>query len=165
MMLNELRPTGITAISALHAMAGVCVILFGAPFIGLLILRVGMANGVLDALFLGIPGVITVWSPETYGVLDAALAGIGISSIIVAYGLLKGMPWAWRLAVICSVAGIAIGMAGAIAVTTLLDETIMYRLYGPVAGTAVAANTLAAGVLILAYLHHPRIRAHFRRNP
>jgi len=70
-------------------------------------------------------------------VIGGVLIAIGIVSFIVAYGLLKGMEWAWTVTVILSIASIvlnaisiATGNLGGI-VSIIISGIILYYLYRP----------------------------------
>jgi hypothetical protein len=70
-------------------------------------------------------------------VIGGVLIAIGIVSFIVAYGLLKGMGWAWTVTVILSIASIvlnaisiATGNLGGI-VSIIISGIIIYYLYRP----------------------------------
>jgi hypothetical protein len=70
-------------------------------------------------------------------VIGGVLIAIGIVSFIVAYGLLRGMGWAWTVTVILSIASIvlnaisiATGNLGGI-VSIIISGIILYYLYRP----------------------------------
>jgi hypothetical protein len=67
----------------------------------------------------------------------AVLVAIGIVSFIVAYGLLKGLGWAWTITVILSIISIVLnaisivtGNIGGI-VSIIISGIILYYLYRP----------------------------------
>lgn len=61
------------------------------------------SQNMIDTTDIDLSGV----SPSVFGAVGIAIGGIiaaiGIVSFIVAYGLLKGMGWAWTLTVILSI--------------------------------------------------------------
>jgi hypothetical protein len=69
--------------------------------------------------------------------IGSVIIAIGIISFIVAYGLLKGMRWAWTLTVVISIISIvlnaisiATGNIGGI-VSIIISGIILYYLYRP----------------------------------
>ena len=72
--------------------------------------------------------------PSFFGGTAIAIGGviiaIGIVSFIVAYGLLKGMGWAWTLTVVLSIISIATGNIGGI-ISIIISGIILYYLYRP----------------------------------
>jgi hypothetical protein len=69
--------------------------------------------------------------------IGGVIIAIGIVSFIVAYGLLKGMGWAWTLTVVLSIISIvlnaisiATGNIGGI-VSIIISGIILYYLYRP----------------------------------
>ena len=70
-------------------------------------------------------------------VIGGVIIALGIASFIVAYGLLKGMGWAWIVTVILSIISIALnaisiatGNIGGI-VSIIISGIILYYLYRP----------------------------------
>lgn len=88
------------------------------------------------------PSVVTTTvSPSIFGgigiAIGAVLLAIAIASFVVAYGLLKGLGWAWTVTVILSiisivfnVVSIAAGNIGSI-VSIIISGIILYYLYRP----------------------------------
>ena len=69
--------------------------------------------------------------------IGSVIIAIGIVSFIVAYGLLKGMRWAWVVTVVLSIISIALnaisiatGNIGGI-VSIIISGIILYYLYRP----------------------------------
>jgi hypothetical protein len=100
-----------------------------------------------------IPGDVPVvpQAPQAiYGVGTAIMGGIafelGILSIVVAYGLLKGRRWAWRLTIILSVISIVLN---AISIAT-----------GNIGGIV----SIIISWIILYYLYRPRVKAYFSKK-
>lgn len=69
--------------------------------------------------------------------MGGVITALGIVSFIVAYGLMKGMGWAWTLTVILSIISIALnaisiatGNFGGI-VSIIISGVILYYLYRP----------------------------------
>lgn len=84
------------------------------------------------------------------GALGVAMGGIilalGIFSFVVAYGLLKGMGWAWALTIVLSVISIALN---AISIAT--------GNFGGVVSIIISA-------VILYYLYRPHVKAYFGKG-
>ena len=86
------------------------------------------------------PTAATVSGVQTIG---GILIALGIISFVVAYGLLKGRPWAWTLTVIISI----------IAVVMTVFAIAWLGLFGLI-------NTIFSGI-ILYYLYRPHVKAYF----
>jgi hypothetical protein len=71
------------------------------------------------------------------GAIAVILIPIGIVYFVVAYGLLKGRPWAWTLTVIISIITIilnviTIALLGILSIISIiLEAIILYYLYRP----------------------------------
>jgi hypothetical protein len=87
------------------------------------------------------PGVPPMVSQSLLGGIGIAfgigLLAISIASFVVAYGLLKGLGWAWTVTVVLSiisivfnVISIATGNIAAI-ISIIISGTILYYLYRP----------------------------------
>jgi hypothetical protein len=69
------------------------------------------------------------------GAIGVILIPVGIVYFVVAYGLLKGRPWAWTLTVILSIIGIVlsvitIAILGILSlINIILEAIILYYLY------------------------------------
>jgi hypothetical protein len=127
------RPTGITVLAVLTAIAGVLLLLggFAAVFGGALL------GGVVNAPLGGLVALI--------GVATLVLGAVYFFS---AFGLWNLRVWAWQLAVIASIAQIVL--------------TVIQYLGGAVGIGSVVIQVLISG-LILWYLNQPPIRAAFNR--
>lgn len=137
------RPTGVTIIAALNVISGIVMILGG---IGL-----AAASTILPTM--------TTLDPNAGG--QMALAGLlggagiaiggiliilGIISFIVAWGLLKGKPWAWTVTIILSIISAVMGAIS---------------LAGGNFGSIV--NIIIAGVIIY-YMYRPHVKAYFGKQ-
>ena len=71
---------------------------------------------------------------------------LGIISFIVAWGLLKGKPWAWTVTIILSIISIVMGVVS---------------LVGGNFGSIL--NIIIAGVIIY-YLYRPHVKAYFGKQ-
>jgi hypothetical protein len=87
-----------------------------------------------DSELSGVPSLLIGAAAIAVGIIIIIL---GIVSFIVAYGLLKGMGWAWTLTVVLSVIviilnaiSIASGNFGGI-ISIIISAIILYYLYRP----------------------------------
>jgi hypothetical protein len=142
------RPTGVTIIAILSIIGGV-IMLFG----GIALLAAGIilpsippsafqnGNLTIDGNLTGSGMPLSGIPPSFFGGVAIAIGGvliaIGIVSFIVAYGLLKGMGWAWTVTIILSIISIvlnaisiATGNIGGI-VSIIISGIILYYLYRP----------------------------------
>jgi hypothetical protein len=129
------RPTGVTIIAILNIIGGI-VMLVG----GLFLITAGALIPSLppstfeDSDLSGIPVSLLGGGAIAVGAFTIAL---GVVSFIVAYGLMKGLGWAWSVTVILSiisivsnVISIASGNFGGI-VSIIISGVILYYLYRP----------------------------------
>ena len=109
--MQESRPLGVTIIAILAAIGGV-----GAISSGLAVMALIPIFGII------IGGILIV---------------IGLANFAVAYGLWKGLKWAWIITLIVSVIGIVVGL-GSLAVRDtasifhiIVNAIVIYYLYRP----------------------------------
>lgn len=150
------RPLGVTVIGILDLIGGVLGIVGGLALLGI--------GGILAANpeFLaetqgGLEGFENNpfnFAPELLGIvfmaLGAVLLAIGIASLVVAYGTLKGKGWAWMINIIISYIGIAMNIISLI-------------LYSSTDAASIASVIVSIGisVLILYYLYRPHVKQYF----
>ncbi|HID05244.1 MAG TPA: hypothetical protein EYH45_03790 [Candidatus Caldiarchaeum subterraneum] len=125
------RPTGVTILAVLEIIGGILSLLGG---VGLMVLAGFAATVPVVGIFAGV-----------LVALGAALTLLGILSFIVAYGLLKGMGWAWMLALILSIIGVIIGVVSL------------------VQGGVSAVVGIIINVIIIYYLTRPHVKQYFGR--
>jgi hypothetical protein len=80
------------------------------------------------------------------GAIGVILIPIGIVYFVVAYGLLKGRPWAWTLTVIISIITIVLNVI-TIAILSILS----------------IINIVFSGI-ILYYLYRPHVKVYFGKT-
>ncbi|HEX7031671.1 MAG TPA: hypothetical protein VF172_01600 [Nitrososphaera sp.] len=126
------RPVGVTIIGILMAIAGVVMIIAGisaialAPIIPMATESEELAMGISSTMF----GGIAIAS-------GAILLSLGIVSLVVAYGLFKGLSWAWTAAVVLSIIGIVMSVVSIVTgnfgsiVSLIINGVILYYLYRP----------------------------------
>jgi hypothetical protein len=145
------RPTGVTIIAILNIIGGI-IMLFGA----IALIAIGAILPTLPPSAFNqseLPGNLTAGqapipppgvpmvSPSLFGGIGIAIGGvllaIAIVSFVVAYGLLKGLGWAWTVTVILSIISIVLNVisiaAGNIAsiISIIISAVILYYLYRP----------------------------------
>ena len=104
-------------------------------------------NGNLTGSGISLSGIPPSFFGGTATVIGGVLIAIGIVSFIVAYGLLKGMRWAWTVTVVLSIISIALN---AISIAT-----------GNIGGIV---SIIISGI-ILYYLYRPHVKAFFGKGP
>ena len=141
------RPVGVTIIAILNIIGGI-IMLFGA----IALITIGAVLPTLPQTAFNqsrLQGNLTAGqAPMPPMVPQSLLGGIGIAfgvvllalsiaSFVVAYGLLKGLGWAWTVTVILSIISvvlnaisIATGNIGGI-VSIIISGIILYYLYRP----------------------------------
>jgi hypothetical protein len=126
------RPTGVTIIAILNIIGGIIMLIGGiaAATFGAVLPSLPISESDLS----GVP-------PMFLGAGAIAIGGIliiiGVLSFVVAYGLLKGMGWAWTLTLVLSIISIVInavsiasGNFGGI-ISIIISAIIVYYLYRP----------------------------------
>jgi hypothetical protein len=129
------RPTGVTIIAILNIIGGIIMLIGGLFLItaGALIPSLP-PSAFEDSDLSGIPISLLGGGAIAVGAFTIAL---GIVSFVVAYGLMKGLGWAWTVTVILSIISIvsnaisiASGNFGGI-VSIIISGVILYYLYRP----------------------------------
>ena len=132
-MSERIRPTGVTVMAILEILLGVGSLAVGfifavmSAFLGSLLGGVGVTGS----------GGVTV-SAGLFGGLFAAIGGIiggiiivvGLVNFALAYGLLRGLGWAWVLSLVFAVISVVFGIllfpVGIVAI--VFDALIIYYL-------------------------------------
>jgi hypothetical protein len=115
--MQRSRPLGVTIIAILAVIGGIGSVLSGFAIMAIIPL--------LGIIFGGL------------------LIIIGLAYFVVAYGLWKGLNWAWNITLIVSVIGIIVGL-GSIVV-----------------GNIGALFHLIVNVIVIYYLYRPNVKAYF----
>jgi hypothetical protein len=128
------RPTGVTIIAILNII-GAIIMLLG----GIVLLVAGAIIPSLPASTFeqgNVTGIPPYLIGTGAGSLGTILIAIGIVSFIVAYGLIKGLGWAWTLTVALSIISIvlnaisiAMGNIGGMVSIIIISGVILYYLY------------------------------------
>jgi hypothetical protein len=128
------RPIGVTIIAILNIIGGIIMLLGGITLVaaGTILPSLppsAFQNGNLTEPNINLSGIAIA--------IGGVIIAIGIVSFIVAYGLLKGMRWAWTLTVVLSIISIvlnaisiATGNIGGI-ISIIISGIILYYLYRP----------------------------------
>jgi hypothetical protein len=129
------RPTGVTIIAILNIIGGIIMVAGGLVLVA--------AGSFLPSLppstFEGsdLSGVPMSFVGGAAVAMGGVIVALGIVSFIVAYGLMKGIGWAWNLTVVLSiisivlnVISIATGNFGGI-ISIIISGVILYYLYRP----------------------------------
>jgi hypothetical protein len=156
------RPVGVTIIAILNIIGGAFMLIFG---IGLITLGAVLptlppaffnqselqANITAGEAPVPPPGVPPVVSLSLLGAIGIAfgvvLLAIAIASFFVAYGLLKGLGWAWIFTIILS---IIIIVLNAITIATIAN-------FGGIVSIIISG-------IILYYLYRPHVKAYFGKG-
>jgi uncharacterized membrane protein (DUF2068 family) len=136
------RPIGVTIIAILNIIGGIIMLLGGITLVaaGTILPSLppsAFQNGNLTEPNINLSGIPPSFAGGTAIAIGGVIIAIGIVSFIVAYGLLKGMRWAWTLTVVLSIISIvlnaisiATGNIGGI-VSIIISGIIIYYLYRP----------------------------------
>jgi hypothetical protein len=119
------RPTGVTILGILGIISGALLLFAGLIFAGLAAISPGMDAG----MFGGVVGALI-------GILGAVFIALGVAYFFVAWGLLKGKPWAWTVTLILTIIDIAVGVVSIIAnpasiIGLIINGIILYYLFRP----------------------------------
>jgi hypothetical protein len=174
---SKSRPTGVTIIAILNIIVGIILLLGGIAFIAAGIALSSLPpsafeDGNLAADdsdiddFSGIPPSLIGGGPVAIG---SVMIAIGIVSFIVAYGLLKGMGWAWTVTVVLSIISSVLSVITTIATV----QALLWLGLGIILLPAVPmdpspppppfggiASIIISGIIIY-YLYRPHVKAYF----
>lgn len=147
--MERKRPTGVTLIAILTIIGGTLLLFEGiglvalAPFIG----QINVNNGINtsnSSFSLNINGtIVTVPNNALFvlggfiGILGGMLIVLGLSSFVVAWGLLKGKAWAWIVTIIITIISVVLNVISIVAgsiesiVGLIINGIIIYYLYRP----------------------------------
>ena len=155
------RPIGVTIIAILNIIGGI-IMLFGAialiavgailPTLSPPVLNQSELQGNLTTGQSPIPppGISPTVSQSLLGGIGIAfgivLLAIAIASFVVAYGLLKGLGWAWTVTIILSIISIVLN---AISIA---------------AGNIAAVISIIISGIIIYYLYRPHVKAYFGKG-
>ena len=151
------RPTGVTILGVLFVIAGAFSLLGGIatlvaiPFVANVNPNVIndelQFNGQQQPLTPSEQTALAQGSGSILTALGALLIPLGIASLIVAYGLFKAKRWAWYVAVVLSIIGLAVN------VISLVTSNM-----GAIAGALVG---IAINGIVLYYLSRRNVKEYF----
>ncbi|HEV8386546.1 MAG TPA: hypothetical protein VGQ03_02880 [Nitrososphaera sp.] len=132
------RPTGVTIIAILNIIGGIIMLFAGLGMVALGALVPMLPPSTFQQPQNMLPGAALSAIPTSVlGGVGGVIIALGILSFVVAYGLLKGRPWAWTLTIALSIISIALnaislvaGNMGAI-VSIAISGVILYYMYRP----------------------------------
>ncbi len=136
--MNE-RPTGVTVLGILNIIGGALSLLSGIAFV----LMGPMFQSIIMSSSAGMRGMHGYNIFPLFAYLGVAYIIAGVISILIGYGLLKGMKWSWWIEIIFS----ALGLVGFISMLVL--------------GIIPAIIPLAINGLIIYYLLQPHVKYYF----
>ena len=140
------RPTGITILAVLQIIFGV-LFLLGA--VGMfLIASIADVADLEDAIGEDAPDWIVDNFALAFGVLGVVFLIIGIVGLVLGYGYLKGIGWAWTVGIIFAV----LGIIGDI-IEPMVDRT------ADVLASSIIGIIIA--LLIIYYLTRPHVKTFF----
>jgi hypothetical protein len=150
------RPTGVTILAVLFVIAGALTLVAGVSTLQAIPLVANVNPNIinnelqLNGQPLLTPGEQTALAQGSGSILTAlgaVLIPLSISSLVVAYGLFKAKRWAWFVAVVLSIIGLAVN------VISLVTSNM-----GAIAGALVG---IAINAMILYYLSRRNVRQYF----
>jgi hypothetical protein len=173
--------TGVTIIAILNIIGGIAIMLLGGiAFIAAGIVLSSLSpsafeDGKLTANdsdivddFSGIPPSLIGGGPIAIG---SVMIAIGIVSLIVAYGLLKRMGWAWAVTIVLSIISIVLSVSvitviAAVQALLWLGVGIILPAAAPIDPSpppppfGAIASIIISGI-ILYYSYRPNVKAYF----
>jgi hypothetical protein len=174
--IRQSHPAGVTIIVILNIIMGILMLLGGIAFVAAGIILSSLPSSALEDESLAadysviddlseIPPPLIVGGPIAIG---SVMIAIGIVSFIVAYGLLKGMGWAWTVTVVLSIISIVLSVIAIATVHALVwlgtgiilppAETINPSPPPPPFG---AISIIIISGVIIYYLYRPNVKAYF----
>ena len=96
-------------------------------------------------------------------IIGAIVLAVGIGYLVVSYGLLKGMGWAWTIAVILTIIAIVIQIISVVS-ASLVSASYFSDLNALVSGIIAHIIGIAINGVILYYLYRPNVKAYFGKS-
>jgi hypothetical protein len=179
--IGQPRPTGVTIIAILNIIGGIAIMLLGGiAFItaGIVLSSLPLSafedenlaanESVIVDDFSEIPPPLIGGGPVAIG---SIMVAIGIVSLIVAYGLLKRMRWAWSVTIVLSIISIVLSVSVITIIATVqallwVGVEIILPAAAPVDPSpppppfGAIASIVISGI-ILYYLYRPKVKAYF----
>ena len=153
-MQKQSRPRGVSIIAILIMITGVLSLLLG---IGLVVIGPFLMNG-LQTTSSNLGSQI---EPQILGIIflvfGAIWLALGVANLVMAYGLLKGMGWAWTISIIVLFIGIVIDIVSLSITSVGVFSNTGSNLLGNIVGIGISA-------LIVYYLYRPHVKAYFGKT-
>ncbi|MDQ6866842.1 MAG: hypothetical protein M3044_23850 [Thermoproteota archaeon] len=153
-MQKQSRPRGVSIIAILIIITGVLSLLLG---IGLVVIGPFLMNG-LQTTSSNLGSQI---EPQILGIIflvfGAIWLALGVANLVMAYGLLKGMGWAWTISIIVLFIGIVIDIVSLSITSVGVFSNTGSNLLGNIVGIGISA-------FIVYYLYRPHVKAYFGKT-
>jgi glucan phosphoethanolaminetransferase (alkaline phosphatase superfamily) len=158
-MQKQSRPRGVTIIAILIIIAGILSLLLG---IGLVVIGPFLMNG-LQTTSSNLGSQI---EPQILGIIflvfGAISLALGVTNLVMAYGLWKGKGWAWTISIIVLFIGISIDIIS-VSITSAAGvfSNTGSNLLGDIVSSIVSIGISA---FIVYYLYRPHVKAYFGKT-
>jgi hypothetical protein len=153
-MQKQSRPRGVSIIAILIMITGVLSLLLG---IGLVVIGPFLMKG-LQTTSSNLGSQI---EPQILGIIflvfGAIWLALGVANLVMAYGLLKGMGWAWTISIIVLFIGIVIDIVSLSITSVGVFSNTGSNLLGNIVGIGISA-------FIVYYLYRPHVKAYFGKT-
>jgi len=116
-MSTAVRPTGVTILAVLEIISGAIAITFGI-FFGAMMGSAGM-------------GMMGRDYGAVMGLISSVVVALGAVSFVMAWGLLKGKPWAWTVTLILTIISLIFDLPSVNIIGLIIDVVILYYLFRP----------------------------------
>ncbi|QLH04204.1 hypothetical protein C5F49_01920 [Nitrosopumilus oxyclinae] len=115
-MSTAVRPTGVTILAILEIISGALAIGFG---ISLSVLWGVSGMGMMDI------------GAGAMAAIGGIMVALGAISFVMAWGLLKGKPWAWTITLILTIISLIFDLPSFNIIGLIIDVVILYYLFRP----------------------------------
>jgi hypothetical protein len=159
------RPTGVTIIAIFTIMVGVILSIAGVSLVAVGALISDSHFRATTAHSSSFYALSQVFS--TFGMaLGVILLSIGLTYVVLFYGLMKGTRWAWNITVILLIIGIAIQLISTISVVvfTASVNNGTDSSYSIFLGSAGAVIGIVANIVTIYYLYRPAVKFYFGKE-
>jgi len=111
-------PTGVTILAILEIISGVIAIGIGIFF---------------SALWgsTGMGMMMDFGGSAIMGLISSIIVALGAISFLMAWGLLKGKPWAWTITLILTIISLIFDLPSMNIIGLIIDVVILYYLFRP----------------------------------
>ncbi len=142
--VQKSRPTGVTIIAILNIIGGIIMLIAGIAVVAVGSLLPDIFEEGFETGAMGMPVALAGVAAVAVG---AVIIALGIFSFVVAYGMLKGMSWAWTLTVVLSIISIVLNAV-----------SLASGNFGGIVNIIISA-------IVLYYLYRPHVKAYFGKGP